>query len=1152
MSKNTAGYFYEPRKINRVFGLSSLALLASTLWMVWQDHTREWKGYQQQARDLEIRRLKAEFSERRSAVEAGEALSRARARLEVAAGALAMQGDTVAGQEKAVQAATSVWYKADQDFRAAKAEADAARYRFEEARLHRRGEQAAEAEYALWLKRVEALKLVQETSQAALEDARAALAGTAAERDAAAREETALLSEVTRLEKRLAGLAHTLVNDWVRDQPGVDYMAPLIKLPSALAPPDLTDDYNFMQVQKMDRCNACHVNIDRPGFEGESQPFSTHPRLDLYLSSRSAHPLGTFGCTTCHGGQGSATDFLHAYHTPGDEAQSLVWEGKYGWLHFQEEHAALWSYPMLPKPHVEASCRKCHADRVSLDAAPSYSRGKHVFETAGCWGCHKVEGFEPRLDPKEGRVPTAADQERLPKPGPDLLHIGCKLTPEYTAKWLADPKRFRAHTRMPSFFGVSPDMDEAARLREADEIRAITEYLFRRSLSSQGPEFPPGDPGSGKKLVETVGCLACHAVGEAGPGGARVDLSRRHADFDAFAPDLAGIGSKTNQGWLFNWLRNPKHYFPAGRMPDLRLTDAEAADAAAYLMTLRDEAFEALPAPAGDPARMRAILTEKLRSKESKAVVDYLLDGAPMPNELLAVPEDQRPRPIPGQDIPMVLGEHTLRRYGCNACHVIPGFADDKGIGAELTQVGSKDLAQVDFGFLERFHEKDPFSESALRTRHAWLEQKIKDPRLFDQGRAKAPLDRLIMPRFTLTDADAKALVTFLLSLNKQKVPLHRQERLAETQAALEKGRRLIKDANCTACHVVGLAPAAMPVQVPGDEKGRQAWFEAHRAAWLADPLLLTPKGDPERAAGSQDAAEKMTREKAGDRMALLSEARSFLVQKPGLGPQARELLARRGVDASGCNWLAEVLDQVERKRRTADPFRLPVPFLPRVAGLGEGLPGRWIADRATATPELESGKFAPPFLMDLGARVHPGWLHGFLLDPAREYARRDGQPIRPAVPLRMPTFGFTEAQATALTRYFALTAEASYPFSAEPEPARDPGTLKAAHVLLTDENALGCRSCHVVGGESKGPPVGPDLDFLAGRLRRDWLKRFVVDPKTSQPFAVMPPPYPRKADGTLSDENINPELNLLDNDPERQFEAILDYLLLPREARGK
>lgn len=1146
MSKNTAGYFYEANRINRLFGISSIALLGSVLWMIWQDHQREWKDYQQQARAMEIQRLRDEITFRRGKVDP-QAREAAAAALKQSQATLTARQAELDEADRGIKLKTSAWYQADQSFRAAKAHVDAARYRFEEANQHHGKDHPATAAAARDLAErsaeADALKLEQEKTQAALAEAQAGRRALTTAVDAARQQETTLLAEVNRLEKRLEGLDYSLVNDWLRDQPGVDYMAPLIKLPQPLTPPDLTDDYNFAQVQKVDRCNACHVNIDRPGYEKLAQPFTSHPRLDLYLGGRSSHPMNTFGCTTCHGGQGSSTDFLHAYHTPSDEKEAKAWEAKYGWIHFQHEHAPLWPFPMLPQAYVESSCRKCHTGRVELDAADTLNRGRHVFETAGCWGCHKVEGFEPKPDPKAGRVPTAADASKMAKVGPDLVHIGCKLSPDFTAKWLADPKAFRAHTRMPSFFGVSPDMDDAMRAREAAEIRAITAYLFNRSLSSQGPEFPPGDPARGKAVIETVGCMACHTI--KGEGAARtVDLTVKQADFNAFGPDLGSIGSKTNQGWLFNWLKNPKHYFPEGRMPDLRLTDAEAADAAAYLMTLRDEAFEQAPAPAADIALMRQMLVEKLRSKESQAVVDYLVGGGPMPAEIADLPEDQRPAPIPESDIPVAFGEHTLRRYGCNACHVIPGFEDAQGIGAELTHVGSKDLAQVDFGFVPRFKADAHFNEPALRTRHAWLKQKVSDPRIFDMQRSKLPLDRLVMPKFGLSEPDAEALTAFLLSLNKEKVPAHRQERLGETLASVERGRRLVKDANCTACHVVGLKSASGTV--PADEKARAAWMDAHRGAWIADHVLLTAKGDPERAASSQDALEKGRREKASERLRTLTEARTFLHGKAQLTPALKELLAAQGVDPASCSRQADVLAELEKARQTRDPFRTPFPFTVRIAGTGEGLPGRWIADRATKTSGEESGKFAPPFLMDLGARVRPDWLFRFLLDPTWDYARRGGQPIRPAVPLRMPTFGFTEAEAADLVRYFCATAEAAYPFPTEPLPSTDPAVLDAGRTLLTD--AMGCRSCHEVDGKSEGAPVGPSLDHLHARLRRAWLERYIQAPNESQPFVVMPGFYKRRADGSLSDDDVVPDL--LGNDPRRQLDAILDYLLLTASER--
>src|SRR5206468_6637613 len=62
----------------------------------------------------------------------------------------------------------------------------------------------------------------------------------------------------------------------------------------------------------------------------------------------------------------------------------------------------------------------------------------------------------------------------------------------------------------------------------------------------------------------------------------QVEHKNRASRFD-HGPDLANVGSKTTVEWLFSWLKDPKSYNPQTRMPNLRLTDQEAADIATYL-----------------------------------------------------------------------------------------------------------------------------------------------------------------------------------------------------------------------------------------------------------------------------------------------------------------------------------------------------------------------------------------------------------------------------------------------------------------------------------------------------------------------------------------------------------------------------------------
>ncbi|NCA11904.1 hypothetical protein EBR56_08885, partial [bacterium] len=126
---------------------------------------------------------------------------------------------------------------------------------------------------------------------------------------------------------------------------------------------------------------------------GVPQPYSTHPRLDLFVGSTSPHPMQTFGCTICHQGQGSATSFKWASHTPNTPKQGHEWHDEHGW--FNNHH---WIFPMLPQRFEESSCLKCHHQVVDLEPsekfpeppAPKLVEGYHLIRQYGCYGCHEI------------------------------------------------------------------------------------------------------------------------------------------------------------------------------------------------------------------------------------------------------------------------------------------------------------------------------------------------------------------------------------------------------------------------------------------------------------------------------------------------------------------------------------------------------------------------------------------------------------------------------------------------------------------------------------------------------------------------------------------------------------------------------------------
>ena len=135
---------------------------------------------------------------------------------------------------------------------------------------------------------------------------------------------------------------------WLRGLPGIDLAAPPTKI-QQISLPELTINYNFKDVPRYDRCTTCHQGIDRLGYdkdaEGKPMPavFAVAPAPDrrrdhdrpqgatssrpgLYLDANGPHPINSFGCTICHGGQGSGTDFTYASH----DAQRPQAEGGVG------------------------------------------------------------------------------------------------------------------------------------------------------------------------------------------------------------------------------------------------------------------------------------------------------------------------------------------------------------------------------------------------------------------------------------------------------------------------------------------------------------------------------------------------------------------------------------------------------------------------------------------------------------------------------------------------------------------------------------------------------------------------------------------------------------------------------------------------------
>jgi len=567
-------------------------------------------------------------------------------------------------------------------------------------------------------------------------------------------------------------------------------------------------------IDRAERCTTCHVAIDRAGFEDESipQPFRTHPKRQEILGK---HPIDRFGCTLCHAGQGTALTVEQA-HNGEQQVEAIHDKDKPIKIN---HNAEFWLHPMLLGEKVQLGCRKCHEMEKDLEGAPLLTQGRRNFEELGCHGCHLVRGYE-----------------NYPKVGPDLSRVGDKVTADWMFQWIKNPRTFRVETRMPNF------------LLSDENVEAIVAYLMsvtrgKYLVQASGTEgeksqakgegidpVPPSrtdssvavpvayteaetyqpSPERGKELVRSVGCLGCHIIGEGTEikdehgnpvkvepqvdenGVIRVPVPRKTGR--KFGPDLSGIGSKTHFQWLVRWIKDPKSYDPKTPMPNFRLTEEQAQDIAAYLMTLK-------------------------------------WDGA---EKILGLEEKIKDPDLAEQ------GKKLIRNYGCYGCHTIPDMEQEQRTAPELSTFGNKVLAQMSFGNATHIPE----------TWWAWTENKLRNPRIYTTER-----EVLRMPNFGLLDEDIQALGMFLKSLTgeEREIPDYIYKPY-ETRMALIQGRELVRNYNCIGCHIIegkggairafykledlNMAPPLLEVgEFHEGEKVRHDWL----SNFLENPVPIRP-----------------------------------------------------------------------------------------------------------------------------------------------------------------------------------------------------------------------------------------------------------------------------------------------------------------------
>lgn len=744
--KHEPGMAYDMKKLHKVFAFFSLVFLMAVVWVFLDDYIRPWKAIQVEAMKIEKKKIADKIAAEEKKISA-EKLSILDKQLEDAKKKVSERTEEIAKIESELNLVRRDIK--EESITSGRLNGDVAALGFKWGGAASHGASYADK----MLKELQLKKKLFAESKDRMKSLQANEKKLTRKIADIKKDITSTEKEINSIvgKKDLLQMAHDKKKITplfaLRNAPFIDFLDPTVKIQQIVLN-NITDDRYFQHVPKVDRCITCHTFIDKPGYEDQPNPHKTHPKLDLMVGAQGKHPMKQFGCTTCHGGEGHrVTDFNSPAHMPATAEQRAEWAEKYHW---HEPHKV--PIVQFKKGQYEAGCVKCHTGVQYLEGATVLNEGRKNIEKFGCYGCHKIEGWEHKR-----------------KPGPSLEKIASKVDKEFFKNWVWDPKSFNKHAKMPAFFNQMNNSDPESIKKNIAEVNAMADFIYAQSEKYKPfKRYTGGNKERGKKLVKDVGCMACHGVSDFAAESKMVDAHK--------GPFLDGLGSKVKSpDWMVSWLLKPDHFQKDTIMPSFRLTSREANDITAYLMDKKNESFEKLKFEKMDKSARDEILVTYFSAFDTLEVAQ---------KKLATMSDHERT---------MELGKRSVGKYGCYSCHSIKGFEGRAPIGPELSKIGSKPLTQ--FGFS---HEYD-----VEHSRDGWIKAHLLSPRRWDNNVDKPFKDLLRMPNFEMTEREAETITVALIGQVADKVPLDGVKRLNPDEAAVAEGMKVAIKYNCIGCHQI-------------------------------------------------------------------------------------------------------------------------------------------------------------------------------------------------------------------------------------------------------------------------------------------------------------------------------------------------------------
>jgi cytochrome c2 len=727
-------------------------------------------------------------------------------------------------------------------------------------------------------------------------------------------------------------------------------------------------------------------------------------------------------------------------------------------------------------------------------------RGELVFEQVGCRACHSTQPDDAYPGPRDVR--NADDKYRaaegtshyMSEFGPNLSGMGSKTDKKWLYAWLRDPKHYFPQTRMGSF-----------RLTE-QEAADVVEFLMslRKPAFEQAPGLSAPDDGLVDALIYE-------------------QLKAKMPDVDALA-EMKPWGRDYKVWWLGRKMVQNYSCYSCHELTDETQADEKGVK------------------------KFKEIV-RKDGPTERRVIANNWLDMDGIGVELTGA---------------QPWGQKGVDKLAFNFAEFEPPNYNGVSFTHPITKQPYQQVGTKENDGVVRVH----------KTRHDFFHAKMLNPRVFDGGRSEStPPDELLrMPNFYLTPEEATSLATFVLSFKDAEstgLVERAKKRLSPDEVAIARGQRLVREANCRGCHRLELDKfkvewtrlendkrVTTPVWVEGRVKREapaaemKATFErvglkVGRGARLVTVDWTTDGSSMEKPVLLAGVLPQIAFDGVGWWLLKGEERHPIIVNRPQDGGDILEHI-RAFKRKTGSEYWIDVTDPGAFESRFPPHLRsqgvktqsewfyaflkepYPIrpnlnPMLPDLSGIAE--PSAELRARVKAEipklsdPDGDDDELLEP-LKKLGREALPAIRDEYLgaKDPVTRWRLMLVMRVsaHPDVSVRMPTFGFSDEEASSIARYFWVRDQKRgvdiYPHTAFPE--RDRHYLEQRQGAIADavKNVIkDCVACHVYDG--KVPPlddakgsnkIAPDFNQMETRLRGRWLYEWLREPGVVYPSTTM------------------------------------------------